>query len=396
MMYTYYLRKALRDKGFIFWSLAFPLLLMLCFTVTFKSPSESEVNFSPVKSAIVIGSEGVYSEEFENVVKNLADAEYVKNSTLGYSHEILNLIPVNSVEEAEKMILDNKLDVLFIADGQKEKVDVKVGDDPATTTLMVARSVVESYRKNYTIMKDAAMTAPEKMEQVVRSMSDSISVMKAKTTLLDEEGKSANVYTWYFYSTIVMGMFFNATSGVNTVFEIQGDLSGTGMRTSISPKKKWKILLSAFGARYSVCCAIAFFHLVILNKVYNIPMNNRVFELVVFVLLGNLFSMSLGSLIGLFTKGEQNQREGKATGLIMLSVFLSGEMIMVLPGLFEKYCPIINKVNPATIMNFAFYRLVNYPTLTGFWFNMIKIAAATVVFLTIAILKLRREKYAAV
>ncbi|MBP5492691.1 MAG: ABC transporter permease [Clostridiales bacterium] len=396
MMFTYYLRKALRDKGFIFWSLAFPLILMLCFTTTFKSASQGEIDFQPVNTALIIKSEGVYAEEFETLINNLADPEYVKESALGYNHEIMTLIPVDSVEDGEQKILDNKIEILFIVDGENEKIDVKVDDDPAMTTLMVARSVVESYRKNYALVKDAAMTAPDKLPQVMETMTESVSFMKAKTALLDKDGASANVYNWYFFSTIVMGMFFNATSGVNTVFDIQGNLSGYAMRTSVSPKKKWKILLSAFMARYSVACAITYFHLFALNKIFGIALNGRVFELIIFVLLGNLFSMSLGSIIGLFTKGEQNQREGKATGVIMLSVFFSGEMIMVIPGLFEKYCPILNRINPATIMNFAFYRLVHYPTLTGFWMNMIKIAVATVVFLTIAILKLRREKYAAI
>ncbi|MBR5059049.1 MAG: hypothetical protein IKX04_10890, partial [Clostridiales bacterium] len=58
-------------------------------------------------------------------------------------------------------------------------------------------------------------------------------------------------------------------------------------------------------------------------------------------------------------------------------------------------CPIVNQINPATIMNFAFYRLVNYPTLNGFWMNLVKIFVATLVFLTVSIMKLRREKYAA-
>ena len=45
MMFTYYLRKTMRDKGFVFWSLAFPLLLMLCFNVTFMGPARGEVDF---------------------------------------------------------------------------------------------------------------------------------------------------------------------------------------------------------------------------------------------------------------------------------------------------------------------------------------------------------------
>lgn len=395
MMFTYYLRKTLRDKGFVFWSLAFPLLLMLCFNVTFMGPARGEVDFEPVKSTMIVESESAFSEEFKTVLTNLADAETVKNSNMGYNHAIVELVDCASLNEAEKKILDKEIEVIYLVDGANENIEVKVGDGVNMTTLMVTRSVVESYRRNYMIMKDAAMTAPDKMEIVLSSLSESVPVMKAKTTYLGDDGSSANVYMWYFYSTIVMGMFFNVTSGIHTVFDIQGNLSGAGMRTSVSPTKKSKILLSAFFARYALACVITVFELFCMNKFFNIPVGNRLFEIIVFVLVGNLFSMSLGCCFGLFTKGDENARDNKATAFIMLSVFLSGEMIVQLPGLLEKACPIVNQINPATIMNFAFYRLVNYPTLGGFWMNLVKIFVATLVFLTVSIMKLRREKYAA-
>ena len=395
MMFTYYLRKTLRDKGFVFWSLAFPLLLMLCFNVTFMGPARGEVDFEPVKSSVIVESESAFSEEFVTVLTNLSDAETVKSSNMGYNHAIVELVDSASREEAEQKILDKEIEVIYLVDGENENIEVKVGDGANMTTLMVARSVVESYRRNYTIMKDAAVTAPDKMEIVMKSLSSSISVMKAKTTYLGDDGSSANVYMWYFYSTIVMGMFFNVTSGIHTVFDIQGDLSGSGMRTSVSSTKKSKILLSAFFARYALACGITFFELFAMNQFFNIPVGNRLFEIIVFVLIGNLFSMSLGCCFGLFTKGDENARDNKATGFIMMSVFLSGEMIVQLPGILEKSCPIVNQINPATIMNFAFYRLVNYPTLNGFWMNLVKIFVATLVFLTASIMKLRREKYAA-
>ena len=395
MMFTYYLRKTLRDKAYIFWSLAFPLLLMICFNVTFMGPARGEVDFDPVKSSVIVENEGAFSEEFVNVMTGLADAETVKASNMGYNHAIVELIETSSQEEAEKKILGKELEVLYLVDGENETIEVKVGDGANMTTLMVARSVEESFRRNYTIMKDAVMTAPDKVEAVMASISESVNVMKAKTTYLGDDGSSANVYMWYFYSTIVMGMFFNVTTGIRAVFDIQGDLSAAGMRTSVSPTKKSKILLSAFLARYVLACAVTFFHLFAMNKFFDIPVGNRLFEIIIFVLIGNLFAMSLGCCFGLFAKGDENSRDSKATAVVMLSVFLSGEMIAQLPGLLEKTAPIINQINPATIMNFAFYRLVNYPTLNGFWMNLIKISVATIVFLTVSILKLRREKYAA-
>ena len=164
MMFSYYLRKALRDKAYVFWALAFPILLMTCFHVTFMGPEKGEVDFEPVKCSVIYVNESAFTEEFGNVLQNLSDPATVKNSNMGYNHEIVELIAANSQEEAEKMILDKKIEVLFLVDGEAETIEVKVGDSVNTTTLMVARSIVESYRRNYQIMKDAAMTAPDKIQ----------------------------------------------------------------------------------------------------------------------------------------------------------------------------------------------------------------------------------------
>ncbi len=216
MMFTYYLRKTLRDKAYIFWSLAFPILLMTCFNVTFMGPAKGEIDFKPVKSRIDSG-ESAFAEEFKGVLTNLADAEEVRKSSMGYDHAVIELIETTSQEEAEKKILDKELQVLFLVNGKEETVSVKVGDGANMTTLMVARSITESYKRNYTIMKDAAMTAPDKIGAVMESITNSVSVMKPKSTYLGDNEHSANVYLWYFYSTIVMGMFFNVTAGIHTV-----------------------------------------------------------------------------------------------------------------------------------------------------------------------------------
>jgi hypothetical protein len=229
--------------------------------------------------------ESAFAEEFEGVLKNLADAEEVRKSSMGYDHAVIELIETASQEEAEKKILDKELEVLFLVNGEKENIEVKVGDGANMTTLMVARSITESYRRNYTIMKDAAMTAPDKIEAVMESITNSVSVMKPKSTYLGDNENSAIVYLWYFYSTIVMGMFFNVTAGINTVFDIQGNLSGYGMRTSVSPKKKSKILLSAFLARYVLSCAITFFALTVMNRFFDVPLGNRFPHIILFVLL---------------------------------------------------------------------------------------------------------------
>ena len=115
-----------------------------------------------------------------------------------------------------------------------------------------------------------------------------------------------------------------------------------------------------------------------------------------FVLTANIFAISFGVVCGLIFKGNLESRENKTTAVLMLSVFISGEMVMQLPGIIERSFPILNDINPATVMNMAFYRMSMYNDPLDFYLNMGKLIAVSVIFLTIGVIVLRRERYASV
>ena len=104
----------------------------------------------------------------------------------------------------------------------------------------------------------------------------------------------------------------------------------------------------------------------------------------------------MGEFLGLFLRGKINERQNKANALLMISVFLSGEMVCELPGILQVKAPIVNEINPATVLNFALYKLVYYENLEGFYYNMVKILVVTIILLVISILKMRRQRYASV
>ena len=96
----------------------------------------------------------------------------------------------------------------------------------------------------------------------------------------------------------------------------------------------------------------------------------------------------------MFFKGDIQSRENKTLGIVMLLVFLSGEMIVTLPGYIEKFVPIINRINPATIFNKIFYRIILCENTGDLGINLLILFIASAVMLAISILILRRETYA--
>ena len=59
----------------------------------------------------------------------------------------------------------------------------------------------------------------------------------------------------------------------------------------------------------------------------------------------------------------------------------------------DKNIPIINKLNPASMITDGFYSLYYYDTYDRFYFNLISLLIFAFVMIGISIFRLRRQKY---
>lgn len=489
-MLKYHFIKILRDKGFLFWTLVFPIALMICFHAAFSNLYEIENNFDPVPAVYVVNEaatpvsflENLFSreeyafiledEEMQKVMEFAKQGKYEEIEALysGYSEEELQahfeeigqkiyeqlaqngvfettpeendafwsgfseeelsgledymfqmafvnalsevsketaelqcfeLSEADSLEEARNMLVENEKTVLFyIEDGD---VKVELSKEYSSVELNIVGSFVGSFKTQYALMSeettdwsDFANMTEEDWESYQASQDSyaseisNMTIAKAKADIFEEE---PNPYNWYYYATLVMAILFNVTTGIEIVGDTQADVTKGAMRISVSSQKKSSILLQAFLARFIVVYVTTVMQLLIMNYAFEVPIGNRILQILLFIAVSNLFSLSLGGFLGLILKGKVSERNNKATALIMTSVFLSGEMVCTLPGFFELYCPIINRINPATILNFAFYNLVYFESLDGFYKNMFIILAATIVLLAYSIFRMRKQKY---
>ena len=191
-----------------------------------------------------------------------------------------------------------------------------------------------------------------------------------------------------------MALLFNVTLGIGVVSDTRADISVGAMRVSVSPARKLKLILSAFFSRVICVWILSGIHLLVLNFVFKISLGKNWILVVLFVMLADVFALAIGQIFGLFMKGSLSQRENKATGIVMVSVFLSGEMVSNLPGIIEAKFPILNAINPATILNMGMYRLIYFDQPYDFFINAGKILVVSLLCLVISVIMLRREKYA--
>ena len=367
----------------LFWMFVFPLALMTAMHFAFDSIYDYQNSIDPMKTIVIEEGEGMYQDGFVDLVETLSEE--------GSEDQLFVLEDVDSLEDAKAKLAEEEAEIIFVvSDGD---IEVYLQENHSVTSAAVAGSVADSYMQRYTLIADAYERDPALAMELIEDASEDVTYTVSQKNFFAAD---PNPYSWYFLSTLVMGILFMAMMGISMVGDLRADVSAEAMRYSVSPARKGQMVIVSFLARLIPGIAIVVVQLIVMKNVFGIYLGNDYFKLALFIVSAVMFSISFGVICGLCFKGNVTQRGNKATSLIMISVFLSGEMIAQLPGIFERYFPIFNKINPATILNMALFKLTIGNSAEGFFLNIAEIIALTVIFLAIGIAVLRREKYASV
>ncbi len=383
-MYKYFLLDRLRNGTAIFWVLIFPLALMVCFNVAFGNLTSAD-NIDLKQTAMIrAGSNEMYYDSFNSMLEELT-----KPGSNG-DGALLNINEYEDENDVIKALEDGDLDLAFKV--YDDRIETLLPKEYTDTACGVGKTIADTFMNNSKLINTALEVNPLEAQKLIQNIGESIDFVTVKES--DFVDESPNAYLWYFYSTFVMGILFNALNGVEMTGNIKADNGYHAMRVSGCPKKKIKLILSSYAAHLTIALAVNAVQLFIMKAFLDIPLGTDITKLVTFVVSCNVFSIALGTLCGCLLKGNTDSKCNKTSAIIMTSSFLSGEMICQLPGFIESTCPVLNDINPATIMNMALFRLAYTTNDLDFYSNLIKIVVLAVICLTASILLLRRERYA--
>lgn len=377
-MLKYFLKMVLRNKTTLLWGLIFPIALMGLYKLTFGNIVSTENTLDPRKVDVVLDGEGLYQENFKAMMDELAKID---------SEEGLKLEVSYTDEKTASEKLDNK-DIDFYYYVNDDEVVVYLQGKYGVATGMIAREIADTYKFNMDIITECLEKDPSKLTEITGSLSDRLSYISI------ENDEGTNMYMWYYISTLVMGILFDYALGIRVLSTIRADVAGSAMRVSLSSSSKTKMVLYCLIAQVLSSLAKTTIHVLFMHFVVGIDVLSKIGIIAVAIIATTVFSICFGILLGMFFKGDVQTRENKTLGIVMLLVFMSGEMIVTLPGYIERYAPIINRINPATIFNKIFYRIVLCENPGDLATNLLILAVASVVMLAASIIILRRETYA--
>lgn len=300
-------KSTFRDKISFFWRILYPLLMAIFFYASFN---------------------GIMNQEFEPINIGLSPDNYF--ISIFEEIDILNIHEMSEGEATEKLV-----------DGE---IDGYIDND-------LNLSVNES-GLNQTIIKQI-------LDQIIQvgHLNVSIDQVDMMVDYTISKNQEADAVVIIFYTLIAMVSTYGVFMGIDTVSLIQANLSEIGKRINVAPLKKSDFIISGLASGFIINLISNTLLLLFINFVLKLNLFTELKYSILFILLGNLFGLSLGMVIGASNKKSTNVKSLMAVAVTLFLSFLSGMMSVDIKILLDEKIPILGKINPISLITDNLYKI---------------------------------------
>ena len=385
--FKYSLKTLFRNKALIFWTFAFPIILGTFFNMAFSNIESSE-KLDIINIAIIKNDDFNNNEIFKTAFEELSD----KNND-----DRLFETRYTTEEEAKKLLEDEEIvgymklvndepKLTFTTSGINETIFKYVSEEIAQTSNIIKNLSEEEIKKemiagNYNIDYESIYNRVIELTEEDNVRLNNVSNSNLSYTMIE------------FYTLIAMACLYGGILGAVAINQNLANMTNQGKRVSVSPTSKGKIILSSVLASYItqlVGVALLFLYTIFVLKV---DYGNKLGLDIALAMAGSLAGLSLGVAVATTIKSNDNVKTGIIIAITMLGCFLSGMMGITMKYIIDKNIPIINKLNPASMITDGFYSLYYYDTLDRYIFDIGSLLVFAFVLIAISYISLRRQKY---
>lgn len=372
----YSLKSLIKNKGLLFWTFLFPLLMATLFNMAFGNWVESE-KFESIDIAIIKNSYYEDNEVAKRVFESISSGE----------DRVFNITYVSD-DVALKLLNDDKITgYIKYYDGGS---DITVKSNGVSATII--KSVVDeidTYNVMFNDLVEKELTSSFDIDKAVTEAINGIENIQVKTK--DVSVKKLDIAVIEYYSLLSMTCLYGGFIALTCISNSLASISSRGKRVEVAPTKKSVIILSSLLSSFIVQM-IGVLLLLAYLKLIGVNLYANALGLMVVTVLGVLAGIALGLLISVVN----NKNEGVKFGIV-IAVSMACSVLAGLTGVSLKYVvdsnfPIINKINPAAMITDGLYALY-YEDISRFNYNMISLIIFVVVLVFISVVSLRRKKY---
>lgn len=372
-IFTYRIKSTVRDVQTIFWTLAFPVILVSFFAVAF-----SNINSASEYKTINMGI--INSKEYKD---DTMLQSHISSATEGDT-PIFAVTMYDTKEKADQAIMDKQISGYILEDNTLHLTIRNTGIDQT-----IMKVFLDWYQQTVASANNIAASDPSAAMKISSVLAQNITYVTDTKT---NTNKPDSVLT-YYYALIAMTCLYGAFIGVREVMAVQANQSAQAARVNMAPVHKLKV----FG--YSLCSATLIQYISILLLVaymafvLKVDFGNQVGYILLASFAGCCAGVSFGAFIGAVTKKGEGLKTGLVISLSMLMSFFAGLMVANIKYLAIKKFPILAYVNPANLIADSFYSLYYYNTYNRYFLNVALLFVFAFVFYLIVYLIMRRQQY---
>lgn len=385
--FKYAFKTLFKNRMLIFWTFAFPIILGTLFNMAFSNIENSE-KLDIINIAIINNDDFENNEAFKTSFEELSDEN---NEDRLFNTQY-------TTEEKAKELLDNG-EIVGYMKLKEDKPILTFATSGINETIF--KYVAEEIEQTSDIIKNLSETETQKQitsgnyninyEEIYNKV---IELAKEDKVKLKNISNSNLSYTMIeFYTLIAMTCLYGGMLSMVSINQTLANMSNKGKRIAVSPTKKGTIILSSLLASYIaqlIGLAILFVYTLFVLKV---DYGDNTSLIILLAMIGSFAGLTLGTFVGTLFKTNENAKTGILIALTMFWCYLSGMMGITMKYVVDKNFPIINKINPASMITDGLYSLYYYDTFDRYWFNIISLLIFAFVLMLISFFSLRRQKY---
>lgn len=372
-IFKYRLKSTVRDVQTIFWTLAFPIILVSFFAMAFSN-LENISEYKTIKIGLV------------NTQQYQKDTMFQSHITAASKNENpLFDVTIYDTQEAAVAALSGKQISGFIL--EDAALHLTIRSEGIDQTIM--KEFLDWYLQTASSVNNIISGNPAAGMKISGILSENITYIKDTNT---GTNKPNDVLT-YYYALIAMTCLYGAFMGSKEVTAVQANQSAQAARLNLAPVHKLKVFLSSLCAVTLIQYLSILILIAYMAFVLKIDFGNQIGYILLASFAGCCAGVSFGAFVGAATKKGEGIKTGIIISASMAMSFLAGLMVARMKYMATRSFPILAYINPANLIADAFYALYYYNTYDRYFLNVGLLFAFSFVFYLIVFLLMRGQQY---
>ncbi|MEG0314877.1 MAG: ABC transporter permease [Erysipelotrichaceae bacterium] len=372
-IFKYSLKQIVRNKSVMMFCTAFPLVVATLFNIAFGNMKDIKLEAAEV--AIIKDENYQQIQGFDQMIETISTDK----------DKVINVTYVNNIQEATKLLEENKVCGIYQAKDNKIKTIVK--DNGIEETIL--SYVIDSYYMNESVIQNLLNINPAEFKaEMIDNLNNS-----NKIRIEDKSQTNMDPTVVNFYSLIGMTCIMGGTIIVNIIGGILPNQSTKGCRNSITPINKTKVIVGTLLAEIVQQTAVILLLLVYLKYILNVSFGNNIGPIILLAITGVVAGTAVGTLVGVLVKKDSDTKTTIVSMTTMIFSFCAGMMLPNVKFIITENIPLLGYINPVNMITDGLYSLYYYGNYDKYIFNLISLVIFSIVLITISCIALRRQKY---